>query len=114
VNNTTAQIIAPSGTGIQGAVLARPGDVILLYGTGFGPTTAQPGQAAEGPEPITGMTATIGGAPASMPYAGAAPNFVGLQQFNLVVPNLGPGNHAVIIRQGSFATQPQVFLPVGP
>ncbi|MEZ5392158.1 MAG: hypothetical protein R2724_04615 [Bryobacterales bacterium] len=70
--------------------MARPGDVVLLYGTGFGPTTAQPGQAAD-LEHIKNISITIGGADAQVLYAGTAPTFVGLQQFNVVVPNLAPG-----------------------
>ncbi|MEZ5364153.1 MAG: hypothetical protein R2748_17885 [Bryobacterales bacterium] len=113
VNGVTAQLmIAPSG-GVSGAVLARPGDVVLLYGTGFGPTTAQPGQAAD-LEHIKNISITIGGADAQVLYAGTAPTFVGLQQFNVVVPNLAPGNHEVVVHQNALVTQPTVFLPVGP
>jgi uncharacterized protein (TIGR03437 family) len=34
---------------------------------------------------------TIGGQPATLIYAGLAPNFVGLYQFNVTVPNV-PNN----------------------
>lgn len=113
VNGVTAQLIAPANLGIDKAVLARPGDVVLLYGTGFGPTTAQPGEAAE-LEVIRNISISIGGVDAQVLYAGTAPTFVGLQQFNVVVPNLAPGNHEIVVRQNALLTQPTVFLPVGP
>lgn len=35
---------------------------------------------------------SIGGMPATLSYAGLAPNYVGLYQFNAVVPNIGANN----------------------
>ena len=72
-----------------------PGQTITLYGVGFGPVT--PAIAAG---QITGQTNTlagaiqisIGGAPATLAYAGLAPGYVGLYQFNVVVPNVPAGN----------------------
>jgi uncharacterized protein (TIGR03437 family) len=113
VNGVTGQIVASPEAGVAGAVRARPGDVVLLYGTGFGPPTAQPGEAAV-QENISGVTVTVGNAQAVVQYAGTAPTFVGLQQFNVVVPNLAPGNHELRVRQNNLTSQPMVFLPVGP
>jgi uncharacterized protein (TIGR03437 family) len=113
VNGVTGQIIAPPQAGIAGSVLAKPGDIVLLFGSGFGPTSAAPGQPADA-ETIGGVSVTIGTAQAQVQYAGAAPNFVGLQQFNVVVPNLAPGNYNLFARIGGFVTQEMVFLPVGP
>jgi uncharacterized protein (TIGR03437 family) len=114
VNTAARQLIAPANAGIAGAVLARPGQIVSLFGAGFGPTSEEPGEKASDATGISGVSATIGGMVATVHYAGTAPNFVGLQQFNLEVPNLAPGNHAVAIRSDSFTTQPAVFLPVGP
>ena len=113
VNGVTGQIIASPEAGVAGAVRARPGDTVLLYGTGFGPPSAQPGEAAV-EETIQGVTVTIGNAQATVAYAGTAPTFVGLQQFNVVVPNLSPGNYELRVSQNGLASQPMVFLPVGP
>ena len=112
VNNATGQIVASPESGIDGAVDAKPGDIVLLFGTGFGPTSAEAGELA-GTEEIEGVTVTIGNADAEVLYAGTAPNFAGLQQFNVRVPNLAPGNYEVVVRVGSFATQAMVFLPIG-
>lgn len=112
VNGVTGQLIAPPEAGIPGAVRAKPGDIVLLFGSGFGPTTAEPGEPAEA-EPISGVTIMIGNVAAEVLYAGTAPTFVGLQQFNVRVPNLAPGNYNLFARISGFVTQEMVFLPVG-
>ena len=48
-------------------------------------------------------TVTIGGAGATVDFAGLAPGFVGLYQFNFVVPNVPDGDQPVTIRVGSVA-----------
>ena len=112
VNGVTGQLIAPPEAGVPGAVRAKPGDIVLLFGAGFGPTSAAAGEPAE-LETIGNITVTIGNVQAEVQYAGTAPGFVGLQQFNVVVPNLPPGNYNVGVRSGTFVTQSMVFLPVG-
>jgi uncharacterized protein (TIGR03437 family) len=70
---------------------AQPGDVVTLYGVGFGPVTpAIPaGQVAQQANSLTnGMQVFFEGTAAAMPYAGLAPGAVGLYQFNVVVPNV--------------------------
>ena len=59
---------------------ASPGDTVLLYATGLGETSPPQvsGEPATGAAPVTGsVTVTIGGRPATVHYAGAAPGFVG-------------------------------------
>jgi uncharacterized protein (TIGR03437 family) len=70
---------------------AKPGDVITLYGIGFGAVTPSipAGQ-------IVGQANTLvapfhllfGQAEATLKYDGLAPSAVGLYQFNVVVPNV--------------------------
>jgi uncharacterized protein (TIGR03437 family) len=71
---------------------ARPGDTLVLYGVGFGnvtPNTA-PGQIAQGSTTlIAPLVVRFGGTQATVSYRGLAPNFVGLYQFNVVVPAIG-------------------------
>lgn len=73
---------------------ANPGETILLFGLGFGPVTQNipAGQLAP---PLTNLTntftASIGGVPATVTYAGLAPTFAGLYQFDIVVPQLPAG-----------------------
>lgn len=73
---------------------ANPGDTILLFGLGFGPVTPNvpSGQLAEQLTNLTtNFTASIGGTPATVSYAGLAPGFAGLYQFNIVVPQVPAG-----------------------
>lgn len=76
---------------------AKPGDVLTLYGIGFGPVV--PAQAAGQLVQQVNMLASgfqvfLGGVPATVLYAGLAPDFTGLYQFNIVVP-AGTGSGAI-------------------
>lgn len=70
---------------------AQPGDVVTLYGVGFGPVSpAIPaGQVTPQANALTStMQVFFNQTAAQMPYAGLAPGAVGLYQFNVVVPNV--------------------------
>ena len=84
---------------IAGAATARakPGDSLTLYGIGFGTVTPDipAGQIVQQLNELqAAVRITFGGVPAVVNYAGLAPGYVGLYQFNVVVPNVG-GNDAV-------------------
>jgi uncharacterized protein (TIGR03437 family) len=107
-----------NGQVISAANPARAGEVISVYGNGFGQTNPsfQVGQLPSSPASLTaGATAEIGGLMADVSYAGVAPGFAGLYQFNVRVhPSLGSGDHTIFVRTGGFATQPGVTIRVGP
>jgi uncharacterized protein (TIGR03437 family) len=76
---------------------AKPGDTIVLYGIGFGPVTPSipAGQLAEQTTALaTALQMFVGGLPAIVDYAGLAPSFTGLYQFNIMVPTV-PASNAV-------------------
>ena len=83
---------------------AKPGETIILYGTGFGATepTIPSGQLTDMLGRITGqLVLTIGGTQANVAFAGLIPPFAGLYQFNVVVPDtLSNGDQPVIARIG--------------
>jgi uncharacterized protein (TIGR03437 family) len=94
---------------------ATPGEVILLYGNGFGPTTpAVPaGQIVGAAAPLADPTLlhmTIGGAAATVQYAGmvAAAEY----QFNVVIPSVGDGDQAILAKIAGFATQSGLSISV--
>ncbi len=73
---------------------AMPGDTIIVYGVGFGGTNpAVPNeQITEAANNLTNpIQVSFGSTPATLSYFGLAPSFVGLYQFNIVVPNV-PAN----------------------
>jgi uncharacterized protein (TIGR03437 family) len=70
---------------------AKPGETILVYGIGFGSVTPDipAGQIAEQANSLTSQFQIMfGPAPATLQYFGLAPTFVGLYQFNVVVPDV--------------------------
>jgi uncharacterized protein (TIGR03437 family) len=99
---------------------ARPGDTVLLFGTGFGATNpaAQAGDMAAGQAPLTGQAAvTIGSltlAASDVLYAGLAPNLIsGVYQFNVRIPaTTADGDVPVVIRMGSVQTQDRATILV--
>lgn len=77
---------------------AKPGDVLTLYGVGFGPVTPSipAGQLVQQLNTLTlPLQLSIGGAPAVFLYQGLAPDFTGLYQFNITMPFATPGNAAL-------------------
>ncbi len=118
-----------SGTG-PGAILdvrfnlvtasnpVRAGDIIQVFGTGFGETSpAVPsGQPAPAAEPLARVTrpvtGTVDGISAPVSFAGLAPNFVGLYQVNVQIPSgvrAGEVN-LVLIQDGVESNTVTVFV----
>ena len=92
----TANIVADPSL-IPGATPAKPGDIVTLYGTGFGDTnpSVAAGQLATGQAPLlNGVTVTIGTAtlaPSDVLYAGLSPGSIsGLYQFDVRIPQSTP------------------------
>jgi uncharacterized protein (TIGR03437 family) len=75
---------------------AEPGDEIVIYGIGFGSVDPNipPGQLVEQLNTLVApFTISFGGVQATMvPYEGLAPDFMGLYQFNVVVPDVAAGD----------------------
>ena len=68
---------------------ARFGEVITLFGSGFGPTSPQipEGSVARTAAALAkSVTIRFGAEPAQVEYAGTAPNLAGVYQFNVRVP----------------------------
>jgi uncharacterized protein (TIGR03437 family) len=92
---------------------AQPGETIVLYGTGFGPTNpASPtGQLVNTAEPLANsVTISIGGTNAAVGFSGLIGP--GLYQFNVIVPNLSSGNALVVATIDGVSTQTGVSIAV--
>ena len=71
-------------------VAAKPGDVIILWGTGFGPTTPATPVGVQVPpnaySTANPVTVTVGGTNATVYGAALAPGFAGLYQVAIQIP----------------------------
>jgi len=90
-----------------GAAAARPGETVLLFGTGFGPTNppVSAGQVLTGPAPLADSTQLhfrIGGKIAQVIFAGLSS--AGLYQFNVVIPQVSDGDVEVLADIGGVTT----------
>jgi uncharacterized protein (TIGR03437 family) len=93
---------------------SRPGEIVWLYGTGFGRTDplVPCGQIVlMAPRLVDDFVISVAGIPATVYFGGLIGP--GLYQFNVVVPpDLPDGDHEVLIRIGGQTTQANIVLPV--
>jgi uncharacterized protein (TIGR03437 family) len=88
--NTLRYVLPVAVSGIATA-RAKPGDIITLYGIGFGPVNPNvpAGQIVQQTNALqANFGVTFGNTTAQVTYAGLVPQIVGLYQFNVVVPNV--------------------------
>ena len=92
--NTLTYVLPASVPGVLSA-RARVGDTLTLYGIGFGTVTPDipAGQIAQQTNDLQNkLQVAFAGVPANVTYAGFAPGYVGLYQFNVVVPSVAAGD----------------------
>ncbi len=95
-------------------VAARPGETVVLYGTGFGPVSPAPaaGEAVRTPAPVTAAVKVhIDATPAAVAFAGLTAS--GLYQINVTVPDLPDGDYPVTAEVGGVRTAKFVKLRIG-
>jgi uncharacterized protein (TIGR03437 family) len=95
---------------------AKPGDVIVAYGIGFGDVTPTilPGViVGQSNALIDPVTFSFGSAPATLAYAGLAGNFVGLYEFFINVPlGLANGDYQINVAQNGTIVPQIMYLTV--
>lgn len=100
---------------------AAPGSVVAVYMTGEGVTSPSSATGVVAPsngsglnKPVLAVTATVGGLPATVDYAGSAPGIVyGVMQVNLTIPSgLTNGAQPIVISVGTANTQAAVTVTV--
>jgi uncharacterized protein (TIGR03437 family) len=97
---------------------AKPGDVIILWGTGFGPTTPTAPTGVETPSDqiysaMVAPTITINNIPAIVYGAALAPGFAALYQIAIQVPpSLADGNWPVVASVGGVMSPSTLVLAV--
>ncbi|MFY9726437.1 MAG: cellulase family glycosylhydrolase [Bryobacteraceae bacterium] len=97
---------------------AQPGEGIYLWGTGFGPTTpaAPAGQIIPASSTqyysVNGVTATIGGLPATVQWTLLSPGSAGLYQLYVTVPTLANGDYPIVATVDGVSSPQGVNLTV--
>jgi uncharacterized protein (TIGR03437 family) len=95
---------------------AAPGEAIIIYGTGLGPTNPAliPGQLPTQPASLTGtQQVMIGGADAVVVSAGIVPGSAGLYQLNVRVPDsLSDGDQPVFCSNGGGVNSATTLIAV--
>lgn len=113
-SNGNVAAVRADGTVVDGStVTAKAGDVLELFGTGFGVTSpvVTPGVVFQGSAPlVTPATVTIGGVAAVVSYSGLVGT--GLYQINVTVPALAAGTYPVIATVGGASSQSGVMLKI--
>lgn len=105
---------------VPGAAPAKPGDIVTLYGSGFGFSNPvwQAGEVVSGLAPLSNsFTITIGGvqlAPSDILYGGLAPQLIsGVCQFNVRIPaSVADGDQPVIVTIAGVASPSGATIPV--
>jgi uncharacterized protein (TIGR03437 family) len=95
---------------------AKVGDTVIVYGVGFGPVTPStpPGVVVPAVNSLQNqVNFRFGQVSASLSYAGLAPGLVGLYQFNIVVPNVAPGDIQLNVDAGGITLNQTLFITVG-
>jgi uncharacterized protein (TIGR03437 family) len=108
-SNTLTFVLPVNVAGVTTA-RARPGDNLTLYGIGFGPVTPNipAGQIVQQTNPLqTPLQVTFAGVPATVNYAGLTPGYLGLYQFNVVVPKVAASDTVPLAFTLGGAAAPQ-------
>jgi len=108
--------------GVTAATPAQPGDLIVLYATGLGPTQPLPttGEIPETggliiPSAFASLQVLLNGNAIdqrTMFYAGMTPGFAGLYQVNFFLPGNCPPNPQIQLAIGSQISAPGIMLAV--
>ena len=119
--NADGSLAAPSGA-IPGITThaAKAGDALVILGTGLGPVDSPVVSGANSLDKLRNTmvkpTVLIGGQPATVQFSGLSPQFPGVNQLNIVVPNVAAGSSIPLQFDmgGGNRTSAQVVIAVGP
>jgi uncharacterized protein (TIGR03437 family) len=95
---------------------AKPGETIVLWGTGFGPTTpaAPSGQVVPvGPYTLNGVTVTMGGAPVAVLGTALTSGLAGVYQIAIQLPSSLPnGDYEIVAMVNGVRSPASVLITV--
>lgn len=114
-DNVTFVLPPGSVSGVASA-RAKPGDTIILYGVGFGTVTPNiaAGQIVTQANNLAGnLQVFFNGTPATVSFAGLTGGYLGLYQFNVVVPNVAASDTVALTFSLGGATGTQkLIIPI--
>ncbi len=96
---------------------AKPGDAIIIYATGLGAVDSTLANGAASLDKLrntlTKPIVMVGGVSASILFSGLTPQFVGVNQLNVVIPSAAPGDSVPLqLMLGGITTSSQVTIAV--
>jgi len=96
---------------------AKAGDVLIVYATGLGAVDKPIADGANSLDALRNIKAPIivgiGGVQATVFFAGLSPQFVGVNQLNIQVPNIPPNDNAPLqIQMGGITTPTNTTISV--
>ncbi|MDQ6708612.1 MAG: hypothetical protein M3Z85_21845 [Acidobacteriota bacterium] len=106
-------VLPPSAIARVPSRRARPGDALTLYGVGFGPVAPDyaVGQIVQQTDALSStFRASFAGTPATVLYSGFAPGYIGLYQFNVVVPNVAASDSVPLTFSLGGNNLPQILV----
>lgn len=117
--NLDGSLAAPAGS-IPGLAThpAKAGDTVIILATGLGPVTPEVANGANTVDALRTTTTTptvmIGGVSAAVAFSGLSPQFVGVNQVNVVVPAGAPTGNTVPLQisVGGLTSTNQVTMAV--
>lgn len=116
--NADGSLAAPAGA-IQGIAThpAHVGDTLEVLATGLGAVNPPVANGAASLDALRNTIATpvvlIGGMQAVVPFSGLSPQFPGINQLNVVVPKVSPGNSIPIqLQMNSITSTNQVVIAI--
>ena len=116
--NLDGSLAAPAAL-FPGSHTAQAGDTILLLCTGLGAVTPTVADGANSMDTlrttVTNPTVYIGGVQAEVSFSGLSPQFTGVYQLNIVIPDGVAASNATAIQvvAGGITTTPNVSMAVG-
>jgi uncharacterized protein (TIGR03437 family) len=115
--NSDGSLAAPAGS-IPGYAThpAKPGDTIIILATGLGAVSPAIATGAAASDALRTSSVTpavlINGTPAAVAFSGLSPQFVGVNQLNVVVPAVAAGVVSLQIDAGGIRTTDKVTVAI--
>ncbi len=116
-DGTVVAIHSADGTLVSQDSPAKPGEYVVMYLLGMGPTdnpivsgAGSPGDPLDRPKAVPVLT--LGGVNVPVAFAGLTPQLVGLYQINLQVPNVAVDGNLVLTVTQDGAASNTTILPV--